>query len=82
MILETKGPQCTLYAAIPIKGEETVFKNILKALDGRKTAIGLFLYVVGGIISNLGYPETGGMIIEIGLSMTGIGALHKLWKGQ
>lgn len=69
-----------------INKQENLMNDLIKGLfgklDGRKTAIGLFLYVIGGVITNLGYPDVGTILVETGLTTTGLGALHKIWKGS
>lgn len=56
--------------------------NLFVKLDGRKTAIGLVLIVLGSILEKLIDPATGEAIADIGWGLTGIGALHKVVKGK
>jgi hypothetical protein len=60
-------------------------KNILKglfgALNGRKMALGIALIVIGGYTGTIIDIATGDIISDIGWTVSGLGALHKLWKG-
>lgn len=55
--------------------------NLLVKLNGRKTAIGLLLVVVGSVAEKVIDPATGEMIADIGWTITGLGTAHKIVKG-
>lgn len=55
--------------------------QFLLKTNGRKTAIGIFLVVIGSIFEKF-EPESGSIIQDIGWSIAGIGAAHKIVKGS
>lgn len=55
--------------------------SIFTKLDGRKTAIGLVLVLIGSILEKID-PASGQTVADIGWSVTGLGALHKVIKGK